>query len=218
MSAEPGSQIDYEVFPLSLVFDPRWGVVAGTVRRQLDSFSCARSTHIEKFARESVHRWEKNGNSRTYVLITTLSDGTIRVPGFFTVGMTSLDLSRASNAVRKKLMGDISFEQTGAFSIAELARADDFSNAQLPGSTILDEAKSVIKKARGLVGGRFLVVDSRKEIFERLYRPAGFREVDIAEPPPGMEDASFVTSCAVIKDWTDEPGEPVNGFPVTRPG
>ena len=98
-------------------------------------------------------------------------------------------------------MGDISFEQTGAFSIAELARADDFSNAQLSGATILDEAKSVIKKARGLIGGRFLVVDSRKDIFDRLYEPAGFRLVDIAEPPQGMEDVDFVTSCAVIKDW-----------------
>ena len=144
------------------------------------------------------------------MLITTRTDGTIRVPGFFTVGVTSLDLTRASKTVRKKLMGDISFDQTGAFSIAELARSDDFSNAELPGSTILDEAKSVIKSARGLVGGRFLVVDSRKEIFERLYQPAGFRQVDVSAAPIGMEDADFVTSCAVIKDWIDEPDEPVS--------
>jgi hypothetical protein len=203
VSEAPSERLDYEVFPLSLLLQERFGNVSRIVKERLAAFNCKRSPHIQEFARGAVHRWEKHGHSRTYVLLTGEVD--FQVPGFFTVGMTSLDFSRASRRTRERLMGDISMEQTGAFSIAELARSDDFTNAQLPGSVILDEAKAVISRARAWVGGRFLVVDSRQEIFDRLYQPAGFKQIDVATPPIGMEDTSFVTSCAVIKDWGDPP-------------
>lgn len=151
-----------------------------------------------------MHRWEQHGHSRTYILLSVDPSGKFLVPGFFTVGMTSLDLTAASNSVRKKLMGDISTDRTGAFSIAELARSDAFTNADLPGTVILDEAKSVINRARGYIGGRFLVVDSRPKIFEQLYQPAEFRHIGTAATPIGMEDSEFVTSCAMIRDWDSE--------------
>lgn len=201
MPVSPVARLDYDVFPLSLILNGDNPNLATAVRDELDSFDCERSTHIQEFARSSVHRWEKHGHSRTYVLISVDADWHVRVPGFFTVGMTSLDLTRASRNARGKLMGDITTDRTGAFSIAELARSDDFTGAELPGSVILDEAKAVISQARGYVAGRFLVVDSRPEIFDRLYQPAGFRQIGVAEPPMGMEDSEFVTSCAMIRDW-----------------
>lgn len=203
MVVAPDAVLAYEVFPLALALDPKLEDLARLVRDRLDSFECERSPHIQDFARGAVHRWEKHGHSRTYVLISS-EGGNVDVPGFFTVGVTMLDLSQASKSNRAKLMGDITMDQTGAFSIAELARSDRYSAAQLPGSVILDEAKEVVKRARGYIGGRFLVVDSRREIFDRLYGPAGFRMVNVAEPPRGMEDANFVTSCCIIKDWMPE--------------
>jgi len=128
-------------------------------------------------------------------------DNDIDIAAFFTVGMTALDLSQASKSARKTLMGDISLDQTGAFSIAELARSDSYTSAQLPGSLILDEAKEVIKRARGYVGGRFVVVDARNEVYEALYAPAGFKQVSVATSPRGMEGTDFVTACCVINDW-----------------
>lgn len=200
MSSAGSERIQYDVFALADVQQEKYAVLAERVNDRLSAFRCERSPHLQKFARSSVRKYEAHGHSRTYVLITPVADG-IDVAGFFTVGMTALNLSQAEGSVRKKLMGDISLEQTGAYSIAELARSDDYSAAQLPGVTILDEAKEVIKRARNYVAGRFLVVDAREEVFERLYRPAGFRKVDVAKPPRDMEDVSFVTACAVIKDW-----------------
>lgn len=134
-------------------------------------------------------------------MLITPVENDIDVAGFFTVGMTALNLGQASASARKKLMGDFSLDQTGAYSIAELARSDEYSAQQLPGSTILDEAKEVIKRARSYVAGRFVVVDARMEVFERLYKPAGFRTIEVAKPPMDMPEVEFVTACAVVKDW-----------------
>lgn len=200
LPSEEAQLIQYDVFALAEIQVEQYAVLAERVNEKLAQFRCERSSHLERFARESVHRFENHGHSRTYVIITP-SDDDIDVAAFFTVGMTALDLSQASGGNRRRLMGDISLEHTGAYSLAELARSDDYTSAQLPGSMILDEAKGVVKRARQYVGGRFLVVDARVEVFEALYKPAGFRQVSVATPPRGMEDTDFVTACAVIKDW-----------------
>ncbi|MFJ4173470.1 hypothetical protein [Microbacterium sp. NPDC089696] len=200
MTDGASERIQYDVFALADVEQEKYQLLAERVQESLAGFECERSPHLQTFARSSVHRYEAHGHSRTYVIITPTQDS-IDVAGFFTVGMTALNLSNATGSAKKKLMGDISLDQTGAYSIAELARSDSYSSAQLPGSTILDEAKEVIKRARSYVAGRFVVVDARQEVFDRLYQPAGFRIIDVAKAPMDMPDVPFVTACAVIKDW-----------------
>lgn len=200
MTSTASEAITYDVVALAELEDARYKILADRVKERLAEFTCDRSSHLQKFARESVHRYEKHGHSRTYVLITAIEND-IDIAGFFTVGMTALDLGKASKSARNKLMGDVTLGQTGAFSIAELARSDSYSSAQLPGSALLDEAKRVIRQARAHVGGRFLVVDAREEVFTALYAPAEFKKVSVAASPIGMEDTDFVTACCVIKDW-----------------
>lgn len=200
MSAAPQEPIKYDVFALADVRNEKYQGLAETIDERLASFECARSSHLQEFARSKVTKWEGHGHSRTYVVITPRED-TIDVAAFFTVGMTALNLERAVPALRSKLMGSISLKQTGAYSIAELARSDAYTNAQLPGSVILDEAKNVIRRARSYVAGRFVVVDARPEVFEHLYKPAGFKMIHLAESPMGMSGIEFVTACAVVKDW-----------------
>ncbi|MFZ8756088.1 hypothetical protein ACO03V_01550 [Microbacterium sp. HMH0099] len=200
MSQSAADAIDYDVFALADVKQPKYEDLAQRVEEQLRDFRCERSPHLQAFARAKVGRWEAHGHSRTYVIITAVQD-TIDVAGFFTVGMTALNLGQATRSARKRLSGDIPIEQTGAYSIAELARSDDYSSAQLPGATILDEAKQVIRSARSFVAGRFVVVDARQTVFERLYKPAGFEVIDVARAPMDMQDVEFVTACAVVKDW-----------------
>ncbi|WP_314453226.1 hypothetical protein [uncultured Microbacterium sp.] len=200
MTAAPPGQIKYDVFALAEVRQDRYKLLAETVDERLRAFKCERSLHLQEFARSRVSNWEDHGHSRTYVIVTA-RDETVDVAGFFTVGMTALNLERASRGVRQKLMGNITLTQTGAYSIAELARSDDYTSAQLPGTVILDEAKNVIRRARAYVAGRFVVVDARREVFEHLYQPAGFKEIDLAEPPMDMSDVEFVTACAVVKSW-----------------
>ncbi|UOE43086.1 hypothetical protein [Agromyces larvae] len=201
MSGPQQPAIEYDVFALSDIAQDKYSTLRDRVHERLAAFDCSRSTHLQNFARSEVHRWEAHGHSRTYVLITPDDEYGIEVAGFFTIGLTSLDFSNASNSARKRLMGSITMEQTGAYSIAELARSDRYSNHQLPGTILVDEAKQVVKRARSYVAGRFLVVDAQQKVFERLYEPAGFRHVSVAEAPRGMEDRDFITACCVIKDW-----------------
>lgn len=186
--------------------DERWSILRKRVDECLSAFNCARSLHLQEFARSGVHKYEGDGHSRTYVLITPTDDYSIDVAGFFTIGMAQLDLSEANKQVRKKLTGRISHSRTAAYSIAELARDDRYTSAQLPGQTILNEAFTVIKRAQKFIGGRFLVVDAREAVMERLYKPAGFRVVGVATPPKGMEDVDFSTACCQIRDWAESNG------------
>ncbi|MBF4575045.1 hypothetical protein [Frondihabitans sp. VKM Ac-2883] len=194
-------RVAYSVFALSDLEGDTYQPLREAVRERLASFECARSPHLQEFARSKVKGWESHGHSRTYVLVCAAGDEGIDVPAFFTVGMTSIDFTKASSGIRKKLSGSISMLQTGAYTIAELARSDRFTGEQLPGSVILDEAKEIIRQSRALIAGRFLVVDAQVKVFESLYRPAGFKQLAIAEPPMGMPDEDFVTGCAVIRDW-----------------
>jgi hypothetical protein len=193
--------LNYDVFALADIAGDDYPELRVRVHERLREFECERSEHLQAFARNTVARWERHGHSRTYVLINPVGDGDIDVAGFFTVGMTALDYSSASSTLRKKLSGDVTSERTGAYSIAELARADRYSGEDLPGSIILDEAKRVIREARKYVAGRFAVVDCQPKVFESLYQPAGFRQIDVAEPPLGMEEHNFITACCVVKDW-----------------
>lgn len=200
MTALRAEPISYDVFALTDIGVPEYKLLSEIVQQRLSTFKCEKSAHLQDFARGGYRRWERHGSSRTYVLITAVGDS-IDVAAFFTVGMTTLNFKNASSNVRKKLMGDISQNDTGAYSIAELARSDDYTNAQLPGSVILDEAKEVIARARRYVAGRFVVVDARPEVFDALYAPAGFKKLHTADPPLGMEDVEFITAGAVVKDW-----------------
>lgn len=201
MTGRPSGLLEYDVFALADIADDKYSTLRDRVHERLEAFDCERSSHLQTFARSSVHKYEAHGHSRTYVLITPDDEFGVEVAGFFTVGLTSLDLTQATKSTRQKMMGSISMEQTGAYCIAELARSDRFSNDQLPGSVLLDEAKQVVARARNYVAGRFLVVDAQEKVFEKLYAPAGFRRINVAEAPRGMEDRDFLTACCVIKDW-----------------
>ncbi|AKV86390.1 hypothetical protein AKG07_08840 [Microbacterium sp. CGR1] len=199
MTAQTPALIPYRVFSLAEL--ESFAEIREQVHASLAAFDCERSSHLQDFARGKVHNWESHGHSRTYVLVTVDDERAYDVAAFFTIGMATLDLREASKTLRTRLSGNIPIEQTGAFSIAELARHDRYSREQLPGTVLLDEAKTIVKLARGLIGGRFLVVDAQRSVFDALYAPAGFKEIRLAASPAGMEEAEFITACCVIKDW-----------------
>ena len=201
MNRSTQERLEYDVFSLHSVAAPEYAVIRQLVLDSLSRFECAKSPHLENFARNSVLKYEQNGNSRTYVLVTFSDSGDLDVAAFFTVGMASLDFSKLSNSAKKKLMGDVSKEVSGAYAIAELARSDSYSSSVLPGSMILDEAKKVIFDAHKHVGGRLVVVDTQQVIFDTLYKSAGFRRLHVTKPPKGMEDKDFITAGCLVRDW-----------------
>lgn len=200
MKGQPSGRLDYDVVSLESLAGSRYTLLRERVMQRLGEFKCSRSPHLQDYAQRAVSRWEKHGHSRTYVFLIADGDD-IAVPAFFAVGMNVLNFEDASKSIKRKLMGDFSQDQTGAFCITELARHDSYSSEQLPGSVILDEAKAVVREARQFVGGRYLVVDSTQAVFDALYSKYGFKRIGLKEPPKGMEGLDFVTSCCVIKDW-----------------
>lgn len=194
-----GDAIAYSTVAFASLRGEKWSVLRERVFESLGEFQCDKSSHLQDFARQGFHKYEADEHSRTYVLIAP-SDDSIDVIGFFTIGMAQIDLTEATKSMRKKLTGHFSHKKTGAYSIAELARDDRFTSAQLPGNTILDEAFSVIRRAREHVGGRYIVVDARQEVMDRLYKPRGFREIGVAEAPIGMEGVGFKTACCQFRD------------------
>lgn len=195
------ASVNYDVFALSDLEGDQYTPLREAVADCLNQFECARSPHLERFAREKVQSWEDHGHSRTYVLVCPDGNDGIDVPAFFTIGMTGLDLSEVPKQLKKKLHGSITLNHTGAYTIAELARSDRYSSAQLPGATLLDEAHQIVRQSRQLIAGRFLVVDAQPKVFEHLYEPAGYKQIGLARPPQDMPDAEFITACVVIKGW-----------------
>ena len=172
------------------------------VAGELKKFRCNRSAQIEAFAHDSVDRFERDDNLRTYVFVAPAVEGAaMRILGLFAVGMTVLDyFAVVTKSKKKRLMGEVSVEVAGAYSIAELARSDEVSPEELPGKAILDEAVTAIAQAHASVGGRWIAVDCREEVFRALYEPAGFRIFNAkASSPSGMRDVDFLTACCVTK-------------------
>lgn len=190
-------QVEYDV--VSLAELRAYVDLFDHVKEKLAAFRCSRSEHLQRFANEAVWKYESHGHSRTYVFLTQGEGDGIDVPAFFAVGKAVLNFEHASRSMRKRLMGDISMEVTGAYSIVELARCDSFTHEQLPGRVILREALDVIERARGYIGGRYVVVDSQEVVFDRLYGPEGFKRLALAKSPKGMEDNNFVTSALLLK-------------------
>ena len=146
-------------------------------------------------------RHETHGNAKTYLLLTNYSHQPPDVAGFFTVGLQSLSFDKLNNSTKKKLSGNFSYDQAGAYLIAQLARSDRYTTEQLCGATILKEAFRIIASAKTFIGGRFLVVDFQEVIFQKLYEPHGFKRLYTANPPRSMPDSEFVTAGCLIKDF-----------------
>lgn len=173
------------------------------IKKALDTFSCVRSPFIENFVHKDIIESEECGESRSFLL---LEEGTDRLLGFFALGITSIlweDVEKSdgwrkahTRRERRVLSRGLHLKNghVGAFTIGELARADNVSKDELSGETLLGEALSTIMKARRMVGGRFILVDSRRKLYERLYSNAGFMEFDVRKSPNEGDSEEFVVS------------------------
>lgn len=161
------------------------------IKSQLGSFTCARSTHITEFAHARMEEYGRESESHSYLFLEKGSD---RLLGFFTLGLTSVEWDNIEksegwkNQFSKKQRRKLSYGLfkrrgfVGMFTIGELARDDNVSSRELCGAEILAAALQNISLAQNYTGGCFVLVDSRRKLFERLYSEAGF--VEIAPPPP----------------------------------
>jgi hypothetical protein len=192
--------MEYDTISLQALESPEYASIRTDVMASLEKFECKRSPHLENFARSKVWDYESSGMSRTYVLTTVLPENVLEVAALFTIGLTTFDFTKLEKSVKKKLLGKISLEIGGAYSIAELARSDKYTNQDLEGMTILNEASKVILNAQTIVGGRYVIVDAQAKIHDTLYSKAGFRVLHPAIAPLTMADKEFFTGACIVRD------------------
>lgn len=173
------------------------------MKKALDTFCCERFPFIENFVHKEIIRFEQCGESRSFLL---LEKGTDRLLGFFALGITSILWENVEKSEgwrkahtkneRRVLSRGLHLKDghVGAFTIGELARADGVSKNELSGETLLGEALSMVMKARRMVSGRFILVDSRRKLYERLYSKAGFTEFSVRNSPNEGDSEEFVVS------------------------
>lgn len=200
--------LNYAVIPLSAIRDGQSPRLADAVTESLKSFKCSRSKHIQEFITGNVLDLEDGGWVRTFVFLAPTGEDGICVPAFFAVGLTAVQMADEDGKVRgnakKRLLGgtpQLRSGIVGSYCITDLARSDEYTSQDLPGSLILDEAKKVIRDVQSQCGGRIITVDARPKVFHSLYEPQGFKRLDTRVSPNDDEDDEFIVACCSIKNW-----------------
>ena len=98
---------------------------------------------------------------------------------FFTVALTTLNLSSISNKRKKKIIGnypgrDVLLELP-AYLIGQLGRNDAYSNSQLPGAQIMNECANILTKCKNMVGGKLVILECKEDL-QKVYTSYGFEK------------------------------------------
>jgi hypothetical protein len=105
------------------------------------------------------------------------------IVGYFAIGLSSLDLSDDgfSNKQRKRLRSGAYTKDgvLGCYVIGEVCRSSRYSRKDLPGTAILEDCIQVIRQAHSIAGGRCIIVESRKSVYDNMYAKLGFNEMPI---------------------------------------
>lgn len=176
----------------------------------VDAFECVRSSYHERFLKEKAFESCSRNTSRTYLLIdqnafddycVTGQDASRIIAAYFTVGISSLSLSteRISKKKQKDLRKHLYPRDNtiGCFVIGELCRAGNRSKEELSGEYLLNECLTVIRQAQGYIGGRIVLVDSRRKVLDSLYGPFGFKELMLTGSNTN-DGEELITSFAIL--------------------
>ena len=143
-----------------------------------------RERDLEHFLHEKACVYEKSSVGRTFLFIDAeaLQRESLSIMGFFTIGLTSCDISQLSQKQRRRILGAAilgrdRLSSFSAFLIGQLGRADFYSGADLPGEKFLEECYLCLKQANRYLGGEHVLLECRQNMFEKFYREQGFKKI-----------------------------------------
>jgi hypothetical protein len=67
----------------------------------------------------------------------------------------------------------------GCYVVGEICRSSRYSSEQIGGVTMLEDCIQTIRQAHAVAGGRCVIVESRRSVFESMYAKLGFDEMPI---------------------------------------
>ncbi len=137
------------------------------IQGALDSFTCARDSDIEIFARERMIFFESLAKSRTYLFVddSALKRRALEIIASFSIAPQVLELP-TSLSNRKLLAldgfsGKIRHKRISSLPvilISQLAK-NDACAGKISGDLILRHAISIAEKVHAMIGGRIITVD-----------------------------------------------------------
>lgn len=189
-------------------------LLACAVKTSIDGFECAKSDFHVNFLKDKALKYHTDEVSKTYLVMNAdvfsdvLNDNTDAdldrlIVAYFNVGVSSLVLT--SHGFTKKRQGRIRGrmftrdDSVGCYVIGSLCRSDRYSKDDLSGFDILKMCLAVIKDAQKMVGGSFVLVESRRAVFESMYAKAGFEELYVSANKTGDGAEMIVSGVSIAK-------------------
>ena len=146
------------------------------LEKLLSSFSCKKDEDIEYFLQNRAIEFEKLSKARTYLVFDQdeleMNDSKmpLTIYGYITVALKILSVpDDISNRMRREIDGfsaKIHGEQIKDFPcylIGQLAKNSNVKKDALSGNELIDLACDVIATSVEVVGGRYIMVECRKE-------------------------------------------------------
>lgn len=183
----PRKQIDTELVALlDLIEGDRFS--REEIKRHLRGYRCSRDRDVETYLQRYAYTNERNGTSRTYLVIDYDKYNGENLPpivAYFTLAITSTDFSRVDQEVKKDLLGFVSKanakDHYSGYLLAQIGRSDDYCHEEFVGSDLLTIAEAKIAEAMRLVGGRVIYLDCKRSGFLiHLYEESGYVVLDVA--------------------------------------
>ena len=159
------------------------GMKEDNIQEVFKKFSCQREADLENFLVRKAITYEKADFGKTYLFIDRekLENNEVEVMAYFTISQSTLDISHLSKKQRRKAIGEYpgrdSLSSIPTYLIGQLGRCDSYSNEDINGERILDECYSTISVAAQIVGGKFIILECREQMFSKFYEGKGFRKL-----------------------------------------
>jgi hypothetical protein len=160
----------------------------------IGEFSCEKDSDVEAFLKTNAVNYEKIGLSRTYLYIDT-DDRSAPIVAYFSVAIAATSFQGISKSRKAKVLGFKPGRNTkdhfGGILIAQLARSDRFSQSDINGGKMIDDAEDIIEQGRYYLGGKIVYLDCKEPLIE-FYQGNGYALV-IPEPYPSGYYKMFKT-------------------------
>ncbi|WP_025728373.1 hypothetical protein [Atopobacter phocae] len=176
--------MEYVVLALSELLSYENETVEEKLKSSFSEFKCERELDLEDFLVNKAILYDNTNLGKTYLIVEEkplVQKAEIKIMAFFTIGQTSIDISEMSKNKKKKLLGNIpgrdKKESYFAFLIGQLGRSDQYSKENITGEVILNECYTRLKEAQKITGGRMLILECRKNMYDKFYKHKGFHKL-----------------------------------------
>ena len=152
------------------------------IESAMKNFSCSKEKDLEKFLLGNSFNYERGDIGKTYFILdkeAMVKNAELKIMAFFTVALTTLNLSTISNKRKKKIIGNYpgrdALTELPAYLIGQLGRNDAYSSSELSGSEIMNECANILTKCKNMIGGKIVILECKEDL-QKVYISYNFEK------------------------------------------